>query len=132
MREKPEEKDLGRAVSEFLRHEVMSQMDGRVGFHVRVAANLVDTLAREAALGPSAKIREHEGLRSLTGLDGDTEILAEELCRLIRDGEVPLDDPSLLQHLWLTTLDTLAIDQPKYATYRAIRETFKESGRNNS
>lgn len=132
MRELPAEKDLGRAVSEFLRNEVMPQIDGRVGFHVRVAANLVETLAREAALGPAAKKRELERLVALTGKEGDAEALTEDLCGLIRDGGLKLDDPVLLRHLWHTTLDTLAIDQPKYATYVAIKETLGNNGRSNT
>jgi hypothetical protein len=47
-------------------------------------------------------------------------MLTEELCRRIETGEIAADDPALIEHLWATTMATLAVDQPNYGTYRRI------------
>ncbi len=45
-----------------------------------------------------------------------------ELNRVLADriakGEVDLQTPGLADHLWQTTMDKLAVDQPNYASYR--------------
>lgn len=129
MRELPDDKDLTKAVAEFLRNEVMPQIGGRVGFHVRVAANVLDTVAREASLGPAAKERELARLQKLTANSGNAETLTRDLCTAIRENRIAWDDPELLKHLWQTTLDTLAIDQPRYGTFRAINMTLEDKKR---
>ncbi|MEX7051181.1 DUF6285 domain-containing protein [Pseudomonas aeruginosa] len=38
-------------------------------------------------------------------------------------GEVDLTTPGLTEHLWQTTMDKLAVDQPNYASYKRELET---------
>lgn len=132
MREQPDAAELIAAVAAFLRDEAMPALDGRLAFHARVAANVLDIVGRELALGPAAQAREGARLASLVGGDGDGEgdpaSANAALCAAIRDGAIPFDDPSLVAHLWSTTLDTLAIDQPRYETYR--RATAIAAGNN--
>ena len=123
MREQPTAIELVEAVSEFLRAETLPAMAGRVAFHTRVAANVLDIVRRELALGPDADRSEAERLRALVGHDGEREALNTELCDLIADGGIEPDDPRLIDHLWATTLDKLSVDQPNYATYRRAVET---------
>jgi hypothetical protein len=92
------------------------------GFHARVAANALDIVRREILSGPSATAAEEARLQALLGHDGDCEALNAELCERIAGGTIDPEDPALLDHLWRTTLDTLAIDQPKYATFRRVAE----------
>jgi len=40
--------------------------------------------------------------------------LAERIAR----GEVDLNTPGLKEHLWQTTMDKLAVDQPNYGSYK--------------
>ncbi|WP_293675740.1 DUF6285 domain-containing protein [uncultured Phenylobacterium sp.] len=126
MREQPTAVELLDIVAEFLRAEVLPALSGRTAFHTRVAANVLDMVRREVALGPGALVGEAERLRSLLGSDGDVADLNHELCERIAGGDVDLFDADLLDHLWKTTIDTVAIDQPKYATYR--RATAGEPG----
>jgi hypothetical protein len=56
----------------------------------------------------------------LLGEQGDLETLNRRLCARIAAGEIGLSTPGLVDHLWQTTLDKLAIDQPNYAAYRAM------------
>ena len=37
----------------------------------------------------------------------------------IAEGRVDSADPALLAHLWQSTFERLAVDQPGYASYRA-------------
>ena len=123
MREQPQASDLVRAVADFLRNDVMPELSGRKGFHARVAANVLDTVERELQRGETGRAAELARLQALLSSDeSDAEALNEALCTAIREGRIAFDDPALTDHLWATTLDTLAIDQPRYATYRAVSQ----------
>jgi hypothetical protein len=41
-------------------------------------------------------------------------VLADQIAK----GEVDLQTPGLADHLWHTTMDKLAVDQPNYASYK--------------
>jgi len=125
MREQPSAAELVEAVAEFLQREIAPQLTGRANFHARVAVNVLNIVRRELALAPAADRAEAARLAVLLGAGGDAEALNEELCRRIAAGEIAADDPALLEHLWSTVLDVLAVDQPSYATYR--RETAPPS-----
>ena len=129
MREQPTAIELIDAVTEFLRAEAIPALSGRVAFHTRVAANVLDIVRRQLTLGPAAEQSRAERLRALLGHDGDLEALNAELCDLIAGGMIERTDRELIEHLWATTLDTLSIDQPNYATYRRAAPASKISGR---
>jgi hypothetical protein len=118
MREEPRATELLDAVAAFLRDEVLPALDGRLAFHARVAANVLDIVRRELATGDAAAADERARLAALLGREGDAATLNAELCRGLREGAFAPDDPALLAHLWATTLATVAIDQPQYETYR--------------
>jgi hypothetical protein len=118
MREEPSAAELLDVVAEFLRDQVMPALPPHLSFHTRIAANVVDIVRRELAVAPGAVPAEAQRLAALLGHDGDPATLNAELCDRIGAGGIALDDPQLVRHLWATTLDTLAIDQPKYETYR--------------
>ena len=120
MREQPTAAELIDAVSEFLSRAVAPTLTGRLAFHARVAVNVLAIVRRELLLGPEADRADARRLATLLGEAGDPAALTEELCRRIEAGEVAADDPALIDHLWATTLATLAVDQPGYATYRRI------------
>jgi hypothetical protein len=118
MREQPSGPELLAAVADFLRDEVLPRLDGRTGFHARVAVNVLEIVQREMTLGPAAEAQETGRLRALLGTPGDAAELTRELCARIAAGRLDPADPALVRHLWATTLATVAIDQPNYATYR--------------
>lgn len=120
MREQPTAAELIDAVSEFISRDVAPTLTGRLAFHARVAVNVLAIVRRELQQGPDADRADAHRLAALLGETGDAAALTEELCRRIAAGEIAADDPALIDHLWATTLDTLAIDQPGYATYRRI------------
>ena len=119
MQDQPTAPELLGIVAQFLRDEVVPQLSAHSAFNARVAANAIDIVRRELLLAPQANSAEVERLQSLLGEAGDLETLNRRLCARIASGEIGLPTPGLAEHLWRTTLDKLAIDQPNYAAYRA-------------
>ncbi len=105
-------------VADFLRNDVQPRLDGRVAFHVRVAANALDIVRRELEVGPEADRLERQMLQDLLGQDGTLEELNGALAQRIRDGALGLDSPGLADALWQMTMTKLSIDQPTYSAYR--------------
>jgi hypothetical protein len=120
MREQPTAAELIDAVSEFITGELSPTLTGRLAFHARVAANVLAIVRRELLQGPDADRSDSRRLAALLGHAGDPKALTQELCQRIASGQIATDDPALIEHLWASTLDTLAVDQPGYATYRRI------------
>ena len=54
----------------------------------------------------------------MLGTDGSLIELNRALSDKIAKGEVDLQTPGLAEHLWQTTMDKLAVDQPNYASYK--------------
>jgi hypothetical protein len=126
--DQPTASELLAAVAGFLREEISPTLSGRLAFHARVAVNVLEMVRRELALGPAAVEGEGARLKALLRRDGSLADLEAALCEAIAGGEVDPNDPALVGHLWATTLDTLAVDQPNYATYRrAAAETAPKS-----
>lgn len=118
MLDQPHGAEILNAVARLLRDEFMLQLPATAAFHARVAANAIDLVAREIQLSGAAEAAARQRLESLLGLQGGTEVLDAELNRRIRQGDYASDDAGLLNHLWQTTLDKMAIDQPGYASYQ--------------
>jgi hypothetical protein len=125
----PTASELLSAVAGFLRDEISPTLSGRLAFHARVAVNVLEMVRRELALGPAAVGGEAARLQALLGRDAPLAELEQALCKAIAAGQVDPADPALVDHLWATTLDTLAVDQPNYATYRlAVAESAPSVG----
>lgn len=125
MQDQPSTAELVGAVEDFLRNVAMKQLEGHAQFHARVSANALAIVKRELELGPAQDAAELHRLRELLGEDGPLETLNRALCRRIREGELGLDDEGLIAHLWATTLDKVAIDQPRYSGYRRALDERK-------
>lgn len=88
---------------------------GASPFSLRVARNALGIAARELAQAPAADARAAARMAALLGREGARADLDRALVEAIRSGAIAPDDPALLAHLRAAALDTLAIDQPKYA-----------------
>ena len=110
------------AVAALLRDVLMPQLQGNAAFQARVAANAVDLAAREMRLGPAADAAAADRLQALLQQPGNPpptlDALEAELALAIRSGAIDPQSPDLRAHLWASTLDKLAVDQPGYAPYR--------------
>lgn len=84
-------------------------------FQLRVARNALEIATRDLAQGPSADARAADRIRAL-GFAGDTrDALDRALVDAIRSGAIAPDDPRLVAHMKACALDSIAIDQPRYA-----------------
>lgn len=119
MPDEPGGPDLLDAVARLLRDELLPLLPPAAAFNARVAANAVDLVARELRSGAAADAAAAARLRALLQREaGNSRDLESELCQRLKNGDIDPADPTLRSHLWATTLDKLAIDQPAYAPYR--------------
>ena len=123
MHQRPDMEDLLAAVALFLRDQALPQLPAHAAYHARVAANMVDIVRRQLQLAPAADTAELQRLRTLLQRDGNLAELNELLCEQLADGRIGLQTPGLADHLWQTTLDKLAVDQPGYESYRRAKES---------
>jgi Domain of unknown function (DUF6285) len=115
--DRPTEAEFLSAIAGFLREEATPALDRaepRLGFQMRVAANALAILEREARLGPAADARELERLAGLLGRKGTLAELNRELARQLRAGERDERDHELMAHLEATIADKIAIANPKW------------------
>jgi Domain of unknown function (DUF6285) len=121
MMDQPSMLELVKAVQSFLESKAMPELKGHTAFHARVAANALAIVARELELGPKAAHTEKTQLIALLGHDGWSEELNRELGNRIREGKINIESEALRQHLEVTTLDKVAIDQPNYSGLKIAR-----------
>ena len=91
------------------------------GFPQKVVANALGIVQRQLETGPELADAEHTRLGALLDQDGDLGALNAALASAIRDGSIALYAPQLIEHLILTTIAKLEIDQPAYPAFRAWR-----------
>ncbi|MDN4987754.1 hypothetical protein KUL72_25875 [Bradyrhizobium arachidis] len=118
MQDEPIPIELTKAVSDFLRNDIIPLISGHQAFKLRVAINILDLVTRQLTQEEGSDAREVERLRALLGMDGSVTDLNRVLAERIAKGEVDLATPGLAEHLWQTTMDKLAVDQPNYASYK--------------
>jgi uncharacterized protein DUF6285 len=118
MQDEPTPTELIKAVADFLRTEITPAIKGHNAFKLRVGINALDLVTRQLALEGPSDAAEAVRLKALLGIDGSVMELNRALAEKIAKGEVDLDTPGLKEHLWQTTMDKLAVDQPNYAAYR--------------
>jgi hypothetical protein len=118
MQDEPTPIELTKAVADFLRNDITPLISGHQAFKLRVAINILDLVTRQLTQEEGSDAREVERLRKLLGADGSVTDLNRVLAERIAKGEVDLATPGLAEHLWATTMDKLAVDQPNYASYK--------------
>lgn len=118
MQDEPTPIELTKSVADFLRNDIAPLISGHQAFKLRVAINILDLVTRQLTREEGSDAKEVERLRALLGQDGSVMELNRALAERIASGEVDLATPGLAEHLWATTMDKLAVDQPNYASYR--------------
>jgi hypothetical protein len=119
MQDPPADADLLEAVAAWLRGTAAPALPPHAAFEARVAANAVD-IARRGLSEAERAGAERARLKALLRREGSLEALTRELAERIRAGELGLDTPGLADHLWRTTLDKVAVDQPRFPLYRRL------------
>lgn len=118
MQDEPTAKELIRAVADFLRNDIVPAISGHSAFKLRVAINALDLVTRELTLAGNSDAAENARLVQLMGVHGTLKDLNRALADDIASGEISLSSPGVSDHLWQTTMEKLAVDQPNYASYR--------------
>jgi len=118
MQDEPTPIELTKAVADFLKSDITPLISGHQAFKLRVAVNILDLVTRQLTREAGSDAAEVERLRTLLGIDGSVTELNRALAERIAKGEVDLTTPGLAEHLWQTTMDKLAVDQPNYASYK--------------
>ncbi len=118
MQDEPTSTELIRAVADFLRNDIAPMISGHNAFKLRVSINALDLVTRQLALESRSDAAEAARLSQLLGMQGSLTELNRALADLIAKGELDLQTPGLADHLWQTTMDKLAVDQPNYASYK--------------
>jgi hypothetical protein len=118
MQDEPTPAELTKAVADFLRNDIIPAITGHNAFKLRVAVNALDLVTRQLTLEEGSDAAEAARLTQLLGMQGSLIELNGALSERIAKGELDLQTPGLARHLWQTTMDKLAVDQPNYASYR--------------
>jgi hypothetical protein len=118
MQDEPTPEELIRAVADFLRNDIAPVISGHDAFKLRVSINALDLVTRQLTLEQASDAAEKARLEELLGRQGSLGELNRMLAGRIAKGEVDLQTPGLTGHLWQTTMDKLAVDQPNYASYK--------------
>ncbi|EIG57546.1 DUF6285 domain-containing protein [Bradyrhizobium sp. WSM1253] len=109
MQDEPTPIELTKSVADFLRNDIAPLISGHQAFKLRVAINILDLVTRQLTLEEGSDAAEVDRLRALLGMDG----AVTDLNRVLAERT-----PGLAEHLWATTMDKLAVDQPNYASYK--------------
>jgi hypothetical protein len=118
MQDEPTPVELTRAVADFLRDDITPMISGHNAFKLRVAINMLDLVTRQLTLAQGSDAAEAARLSRLLSQEGSLIDLNRALAGKIAEGEFDLQTPGLSEHLWQTTMDKLAVDQPNYAAYK--------------
>lgn len=105
----PDAADLVSVVAELLADRVLPAVDGDLAWQVRIAANVLQVVARELREDPSVVAQYAQGLQSLGFADEGA------LCAAIRGGSVAHDDPALRTWVSAAVAAKLAVAKPGYA-----------------
>jgi hypothetical protein len=118
MQDEPTPEELTKAVADFLRNDIAPVLSGHNAFKLRVAINALDLVTRQLKLEEESDAAEADRLSLLLGQQGSLGELNRALADRIAKGEADLQTPGLAEHLWQTTMDKLAVDQPNYGSYK--------------
>lgn len=138
MQDRPTARELLEAVAGFLRREVMDRVEGRIRFHTRVAANLLDIVARELEHERDQARAEWERLDALLGPEprpedpGAMRLRLQqrtgELCRRIRQGAAEEEMKRIRHHVRETVREKLVVSNPAMVA-GAVEEGGREGER---
>lgn len=129
MLDDPSASTLLESIERFLAEEVRDKLEGRTAYQLRVAVNALGIARRELELSSGHAEQEAQRLTALLRESLPLREANQLLCDRIRSGLLDARSPGLLSHLRQTTLDKLAIDQPRYSGYRqALRRAGSGGG----
>ena len=121
-----ESQELLTAVRQFLREQVLPELDGFKAYNTRIAANALGIVARELEMGAGLVALDQQMAAEL-GLDPQVVAIPRHIALALRDGELVADE-KILSYLRKRTLLAIAIDNPRYSGLQQANERWGESG----
>lgn len=100
--------ELIEAVREWIDRDVVTETEGRLRFHARVAANVLAIVERELAVG-GAQAEAHATRLARLGVASDAELASR-----IRARDLPGDSDELIELLRESVVDKLRVANPRY------------------
>ena len=110
------------AVRSFLEKDILTASKGRKAFDAKVAINALMIVERELSDGSGLDSAERKRLVSLLGHEGSLDDLNDELCGAISKGDIDTNSDGIMHHLQQTVMGKLQIDNPRYSTYKRLKE----------
>ncbi len=124
MHDQPSVSELVTAVRGFISDTAAPQLTGHAAFHARVAVNVLDIVLRDLEARDANDLREAASLAALLNISPEAHShseMVQMLCEKLRNSELTLSTPGLLEHLKTTAIAQLEVDQPKYSGLREAR-----------
>ncbi|WP_084396481.1 DUF6285 domain-containing protein [Henriciella aquimarina] len=125
MHDQPSVSELVQAVKNFVDETAMTHLKGRAGFHARVASNVLGTVLRDLEDRAANEAEEKRRLTDLLQADPGESLdsLNRALQAKIRAGELTIQSQDLVNHLKMTAIAQIKVDQP---TYSGLANALKE------
>lgn len=118
-RQLPSSIEMLQGVKAFLVSEVLAKLEPHEQFLSKVAANSLGILERELLYGELFEAQEQSRLENYLESTGSLHDLRRSLVERIHRDQL-LDDARLQDHLRITAVAQVSIDQPKYSGLRAV------------
>lgn len=121
---RPDTIELVESVREMLETELLPSLkDNTQVYNSRVAVNVLRIVERELKQIDAQEEAEVESLCQLLDAVGDLEALNSLLVKKIHQGEFDDENGKLMAHFQQTILGRIAIDNPRYSTYKKFMES---------
>jgi len=117
--------ELLAAVRQFLRAEVLDELEGFKAYNARVAANALGIVAREMEMSAGFAALD-AGIAASLGLNAELDAIPRQIALGLRDGTLAIDE-GLLSYLRKRAMLAIAIDNPKYSGLQQARARWSES-----
>lgn len=112
--------ELLTALDEWNTGHVLPGLEGHDKFQARVAGNALGIARRQADWGPAYRDAAQARLAAI-GYDH------RQLCEGLSQGDIAITTPAVWDHLRLSALERLSIDQPKYAGLKVALNKWSPS-----
>jgi len=112
--------ELLTALEEWNSKQVLPGLKGHDKFQSRVAGNALGIARRQAEWGPGYRDAAKARLAAI-GYDH------RQLCLGLSKGDIAITTPAVWDHLRLSALERLSIDQPKYAGLRVALNKWRST-----
>jgi hypothetical protein len=116
--------ELLAAVQQFLREQVLPELNGFKAYNTRVAANALAIVAREIEMGAQLAALDAQMAATL-GMCAEVDSVSRQIALGLRDGTVAIDQ-RLIAYLQQRTLLAVAIDNPRYSGLQQARARWPE------